>query len=79
VIPRQFPLLTPCAHPGCRRLSHWRYCPEHADEDQRELQAQLDEVRLKRDLARSCIEEMDRLAEDLERRLGIERPPPDAP
>jgi hypothetical protein len=73
VIRRQLPMLTPCAHPGCKRLCHWRYCPEHADEDQRDKQTQLDEVRLRRDLALDEVREMTELAQALEHALGVTR------
>jgi hypothetical protein len=46
------PILYPCERPHCRRLSHLRYCPEHADKGQIQAQKLLDEVRLRLDVAR---------------------------
>lgn len=45
------PMLTPCEHPRCKRLSHLRYCPDHATDDQRAAQEELDLVRLARAVA----------------------------
>jgi hypothetical protein len=57
----------------CRRLSHLRFCPEHADEDQRAAEEQLDEALLELDLAADRCRELRERAAVLERRLGIFR------
>jgi hypothetical protein len=44
-----------------------RLCPDHADDDQEFLRRELDRALVQVDLARARVEE-------LERRLGIERP-----
>jgi hypothetical protein len=58
--------LHPCEHPGCRRISFLRLCPEHADDDQDALKRQLDQALVEADLARARVVE-------LEQRLGIDR------
>jgi hypothetical protein len=64
---RALPILSPCAHAGCRRLCHLRYCPEHAgDEHQLDLERLRDEAIVAVDLWR------DRVAE-LDERLGVRR------
>jgi hypothetical protein len=70
----QFPLLSSCAHSGCRQLTHLRFCPDHADEDQRAIGALLDEARLERDLALDRYHELEERIALLEGRLGIIRP-----
>ena len=65
---RAFAILYPCAVAGCRRLSHYRLCPVHADDDQRQLVVDRDAALLDLDLAR------DRVAE-IDERLGIRRDP----
>ena len=48
-----FPTLYPCEHPRCKRPSHLRYCPEHADSAQRDTRKQLDMVLVRLDFARA--------------------------
>jgi hypothetical protein len=61
-----FYVLYPCAEPGCRRLSHFRYCPEHADDDQQTLVAERRQALLALDLARDRVR-------DIDERLGVRR------
>jgi hypothetical protein len=56
-----------CEHPGCRRISFMRLCPEHADDDQELLKRELDRALVEADLAHARVD-------DLEQRLGISRP-----
>jgi hypothetical protein len=58
--------LHPCEHPGCRRVSFMRLCPDHADDDQDRLKRELDRALVEADLARARVDE-------LEQRLGIDR------
>jgi hypothetical protein len=63
----QVPSLHPCAKSGCRRWSHFRFCPDHADDDQRQLEIDRRRALIQLDLWR------DRVA-DIDERLGIGRP-----
>jgi hypothetical protein len=58
--------MRPCEHPGCRRVSFMRLCPEHADDDQHELERELKRALVEADLAGARVRE-------LEERLGIDR------
>ena len=69
----RFPLLTPCAHAGCHRLTHMRHCPNHLDDDDRATRDQLDEALLERDLALDHYREADARVATLEDRLGVRR------
>jgi hypothetical protein len=60
------PVLSPCARRGCRRLCHLRYCPDHADAEQVDLERLRDEALLAVDLWRDRIDELDE-------RLGVRR------
>jgi hypothetical protein len=59
--------LHPCEHPGCGRISFMRLCPDHTDDDQELLKRELDRALVEADLARARVD-------DLEQRLGIDRP-----
>jgi hypothetical protein len=59
-------ILSPCARPGCRRLCHLRYCPDHADDEQRDVERLRDEALLAVDLWRDRVDELDE-------RLGVRR------
>ena len=58
----RLPTLWRCAEPGCKRLSHLRYCPTHADDEQRTLQAEQLELLIQLDVARTppCDDDIDR-------------------
>ncbi len=66
-------MLGACAAPGCQRLTHLRYCPDHVDGEQRDLRELLDRMLLDRDLALDRYRELGEAVAAIERRLGIVR------
>jgi hypothetical protein len=69
------PVLSPCERPGCRRLCHLRYCPDHVDDDQATTSQLLDETLLDLDLTRDRERELVERVAVLERALGVRRRP----
>jgi hypothetical protein len=67
------PVLSPCAHAGCRALCHLRYCPRHVTDEQRATSRLLDETLLDLDLTRDRERELVERVDTLERALGVRR------
>jgi hypothetical protein len=72
---RVFAVLSPCARPGCRRLCHLRYCPDHVDQEQAATSQLLDETLRDLDLTRDRERELVERVDVLERTLGVRRRP----
>jgi len=70
----ELPVLKLCPHPGCRRWTHLRFCPDHVDDDLRVRAEQLDEALLELDLARDRAVEAGERVRVLEGEVGIRRP-----